>query len=142
MKSIIVLLNLIMMATCLEAYCIYNDLPEGGGTFWIRQQPDNAGGLYTSRFSREALGPGDKACCPYTTSDCVKSTNKEDIVSFTFRRTSPGLEYPPVVINCPGGGWITMGGGNDPVLATIDVFNPDGTPYNFQYRVDHQAGYL
>lgn len=47
-----------------------------------------------------------------------------------------------MVINCPGGGWIVMAGGNHPVEATINVFNADGTPFDYTYKVDHQAGYL
>lgn len=46
-----------------------------------------------------------------------------------------------MVINVPGGGWIVLGGGAEAVQATIDVYNPDGTPFNYEYRVDHQAGY-
>lgn len=48
MKLIIILFSLVLMTTYLEAYCIYNKLTEDGGNFWIRQQPDNAGGDYTS----------------------------------------------------------------------------------------------
>lgn len=32
----------------------------------------------SSRFSQGALGFGEKACCSYTNSDCVRSTNKDD----------------------------------------------------------------
>ncbi|KAI9248143.1 hypothetical protein EDC94DRAFT_684791 [Helicostylum pulchrum] len=94
------------------------------------------------RFFREALAPGEKACCPYDVKSCVKPQTKEDIIFLTFRRTTGIMEYPPVVVNVPGGGWISMKGNDQPYEFTILVYNADGSPFDFEYKVDHQAGYL
>lgn len=48
MKVILFLACLILIIQQLDAFCIYNSLPEGKGTFWIRQQPTNAGSNYFS----------------------------------------------------------------------------------------------
>lgn len=46
-----------------------------------------------------------------------------------------------MVISLMGGGWIELGGGHSPETATIDVYKPDGEPYDYTYVVDNQAGY-
>ncbi|GAA5804363.1 hypothetical protein HPULCUR_009851 [Helicostylum pulchrum] len=136
------LICLIFCVNKLNAYCIYNHLDENAGTFWVRQQPLNADWNYFARFFREALAPGEKACCPYDVKSCVKPQTKEDIIFLTLRRTTGIMEYPPVVVNVPGGGWISMKGNDQPYEFTILVYNADGSPFDFEYKVDHQAGYL
>lgn len=37
------------------------------------------------RFAVEQLKPGDKACCAYTNSDCVKNNDPNDPVWFSVR---------------------------------------------------------
>jgi hypothetical protein len=49
------------------------------------------------------------------------------------------MEFPSMV-NVPAGGYIDLGGGIHPAEATIDVFNPDGSPFNYEYKVDQQVG--
>ncbi|KAG2231092.1 hypothetical protein BDF21DRAFT_393532 [Thamnidium elegans] len=133
---------LIFAVKKLNAYCIYNKLDPGAGTFWVRQQPFNAGLNYLSRFYREALAPGESACCPYDVKSCVKPQTREDIIYLTLRRTTGIVEYPPVVVSVPGGGWVSMRGNEAPYEFNINVYNADGTPFDFEYRVDFQAGYL
>lgn len=90
------------LAMEVHAFCVYNNVRNPDDkhktTYWLRQQPYNAGPNYFSyvsntianecnnstqiqpfsRFSQGALGSGEKACCSYTNSDCVRSTNKDD----------------------------------------------------------------
>ncbi|EPB87412.1 hypothetical protein HMPREF1544_05838 [Mucor circinelloides 1006PhL] len=133
------------LAMEVHAYCVYNNVRNPDDkhktTYWLRQQPYNAGPNYFSRFSQGALGSGEKACCSYTNSDCVRSTNKDDELYMVARRTTGSQEYPPVVISLPAGGWIEFGGDAGPETQTLHVFNPDGTPYDYKYRTDPQAGY-
>lgn len=46
-----------------------------------------------------------------------------------------------MIVSLPGGGWIELAGGKTPETATINVFNADGSPYDYTYKVDFQAGY-
>lgn len=46
------------------------------------------------------------------------------------------------MVNVPAGGYIDLGGGGDtPEEATIDVFDSNNQPFNYQWKTDHQAGY-
>lgn len=58
-----------------------------------------------------------------------------------IRRTSGSFEYPPILVNVPAGGYIDLGGGDTPEEATIDVFDSNNQPFNYQWKTDHQAGY-
>lgn len=46
-----------------------------------------------------------------------------------------------MVISLPSGGWIEFGGGEAPETQTLDVYNPDGSFYDYKLRLDFQAGY-
>ncbi|KAL9536987.1 hypothetical protein MBANPS3_012188 [Mucor bainieri] len=129
----------------MHAYCVYNNVKNPDGehktTYWLRQQPHNAGPNYFSRFFQKALGSGEKACCSYADSDCVRSTNKDDELYMVVRRTTGSIEFPTVVISLPAGGWIEFGGGARADTETLHVFSSDGSPYDYKYRTDPQAGY-
>ncbi|KAI8047523.1 uncharacterized protein B0P05DRAFT_642281 [Gilbertella persicaria] len=120
------------------SYCVYMmvDIPEMG--YKIRQTPMNAGLNYFARFARSDLKSGEKACCPYTNSDCVRSGGQNDKVQIAYRRHYNGLQEFPSVVDVPGGGWVEIHGDADHEL--ILSFNPDGTSYDGNPRVDLQAG--
>ncbi|CEJ00661.1 hypothetical protein RMCBS344292_14713 [Rhizopus microsporus] len=136
------LVTLLFIQT-IYCYCIYNN---SDGTYRVRQQPYNAGGTYFSRFAVEQLKPGDKACCAYTNSDCVKNNDPNDPVWFSVWRLDkiegvPRYAYfPNTDINVPAGGWLEFGGtGID--ASFIRVFYANGTDFDFQRKIDFQSGY-
>ncbi|KAG0743080.1 hypothetical protein G6F57_008040 [Rhizopus arrhizus] len=72
------------------AYCIYNTgrLAE----ISIEQFELNSAATAFSHFYKDHLQPADKACCPYTNTDCVMSTDKDSLVQFMaslFQESSP-----------------------------------------------------
>ncbi|KAI8326968.1 hypothetical protein EDC96DRAFT_569938 [Choanephora cucurbitarum] len=71
-------------------------------------------------ISRSELKPGESACCPWTVKDCVKSGGQNDVVTVAYR--------------CMQGGMI------DWRHELVKSFNPDGSPFEGNPRVDLQAG--
>ncbi|KAI9347084.1 hypothetical protein BD770DRAFT_413638 [Pilaira anomala] len=145
MKFIIVTFigYLFLTVKLLDAFCIYNNLNPEEATFWIRQEPDNAGWNYFSRFKRTDLAPGESACCPYNNSDCVRPQTKDAILHLVIRRKRWGeVETEKgIVISFPGGGSVTFSSGTDsPFKFLINVYNADGSPFDYDYRFDEQAG--
>ncbi|KAI8641339.1 hypothetical protein BD408DRAFT_346324 [Parasitella parasitica] len=70
------LICLVCVLTRVQGFCIYNYSKDT--TFHVRQEPLNTGGTYFSRFQVKSLGPGEKACCPYTSFDCNRSGGVDD----------------------------------------------------------------
>ncbi|KAI7904842.1 uncharacterized protein BX663DRAFT_503761 [Cokeromyces recurvatus] len=143
MKNIILLILLSILGT--NAFCIYNNIEKGAdGTvtkYWLRQQPYNAGPNYFSRFANYNLANGEKTCCAYTNTDCCRSGKIDDELYMVAARTTGTMTFPPLVISFPSGGSIVFNGDANPATEKIKVYNPDGSPYGFKFRVDDQAGY-
>ncbi|KAL9547914.1 hypothetical protein MBANPS3_005933 [Mucor bainieri] len=113
-------------------FCVYNR--SNDTSFFMRQETPNTGGNYWARFKVENLGPGDKACCPYTSFDCNRNSNPDDIVFIAFRAIRVGVDVGYTFsINLPAGGWIEFyrGGPGDP---EFNVFKPNGDPYPYEFQ--------
>ncbi|KAI7847394.1 hypothetical protein BDC45DRAFT_541971 [Circinella umbellata] len=94
-----------------DAYCIYNKVTDGtyvhvdqvGGQDWRAKG--------ASRFSHHKMTPGSSECCPYTSTDCSATADKNAIVNFK-------ISYGEVLyffynrrdISCPAGGSIVVTG--------------------------------
>ncbi|KAI7898315.1 uncharacterized protein BX663DRAFT_582176 [Cokeromyces recurvatus] len=116
----------------IRAFCIYNDTKDI--TLAVRQEPFNSGSNYFSRFKREALQPGESACCPYTNTDCSKNANKEDIIFLDIMAIFYGRhqDAETFITNLPSGGWIEIHG-QGPYPVEIRVFKHDGTRFEHEY---------
>ncbi|KAI8366517.1 hypothetical protein BD560DRAFT_424880 [Blakeslea trispora] len=138
LASISVSIAVFLFALSVQSYCVYNMVEAEGVNYRIRQTQNNAGSNYYARFSRDELKPGESACCPWTSKDCVKSGGQLDLVTVSYRCMQEGIIGHPSVIDVPGGGWIEIHGDWTHELAK--AFNPDGTPFDGNPRVDMQAG--
>ncbi|KAI8327112.1 hypothetical protein EDC96DRAFT_451172 [Choanephora cucurbitarum] len=138
LTPISILITIFLLAMPVHSYCIYNKVQAEGVNYRIRQTPGNAGLNYFARFSRSELKPGESACCPWTVKDCVKSGGQNDVVTVAYRCMQGGMIGKPSVVDVPGGGWIEIHG--DWRHELVKSFNPDGSPFEGNPRVDLQAG--
>ncbi|CAO3654178.1 unnamed protein product [Mucor hiemalis] len=127
---------LLFISHC-SAYCFYNDLPEGAGTYSLQQQALNTGGNYFSRFKKGDFKPGESACCPYTSKDCNKNGDPNELLEMMIiRKIDNNVPLHPYVLTFPAGGGIRMSGSKNPSDDKLDIFNSDGTRFE-KTRVDH-----
>ncbi|KAG1144689.1 hypothetical protein G6F37_012260 [Rhizopus arrhizus] len=85
----------------------------------------------TSRFS-QTLMPGENACCPYTTSDCVRSNGRNDLVKFSMFVLVNGMASTHFTMTLPGGGWLDLNGDKLGDLQ-YQAYYADGSPYETLY---------
>ncbi|CAO0799084.1 unnamed protein product [Mucor circinelloides] len=129
---ILLLLCAVYILPSVHGFCVYNHSKDT--SFYMRQETPNTGGTYWSRFKVESLKPDDRACCPYTSFDCDRNSNPDDIVFIAFRANRAGAEVGYTFsINLPAGGWIEFysGGPGDP---QFNVFKPNGEPFNYEFQ--------
>ncbi|KAI8366098.1 uncharacterized protein BYT42DRAFT_153875 [Radiomyces spectabilis] len=123
------LLFLIAVLPYVAGYCIYNNHTDDT-YIWIRQIK-GAGSTFERRFKRERLHRNEKACCPYTVSDCQVNRDRDALVVFAMRQKFPQADGEFFEINVPAGGSIVFAGNY--YNPTIHAYDPSGEPFKFEF---------